>query len=222
MLSGSVESQDISIAVPISVTGKVIGRGGNIIRFIVNSSQARIKIQQKEDLPPNPTEREINLSGETEHINKALDYITQFMNNSPEYINSVIKSNSVAANMANQPPFNTHLFNNLAYANQQYYNSYYASGYPPSYPYSMPVLSNNFLPPTVSTVPAVQNVPLPNGGTYTNQENSEMTIESNNNSTTASTESTPSQPASYLYNNYTPSVFPAAGTTQFSSFSYSQ
>lgn len=69
--SGASSSTSQTITVPISSIGSIIGRGGSVIRGLIEQSGANIKIQQKEDMRPGAVEREISLMGSPSNIETA-------------------------------------------------------------------------------------------------------------------------------------------------------
>jgi len=65
--------------VPSSNIGSIIGKGGSVIKTLINDTGCRIQIQQREECAPGSQERGVTLSGTAAQIDMAERMITQLM-----------------------------------------------------------------------------------------------------------------------------------------------
>lgn len=59
------------IQVPIAAIGGIIGRGGSLIKQLIQESGARIQIQQKHEVPPNAPSRAVTVTGNPANVARA-------------------------------------------------------------------------------------------------------------------------------------------------------
>ncbi|KAK8814094.1 hypothetical protein WA158_007956 [Blastocystis sp. Blastoise] len=191
VLTGSAATGEIKIAVPLESTGKVIGKGGNIIRFVVNDTQTHIQVQKKDEVLPTAKEREMTITGEVANIEKALELIKRFMNSTPDQINSTIaQSNNNNQMMSNN--------NSMAYSSA--FHTYNNTGY---YQYANPS-SNNFnygytqssyqqIPTSNYSMSSYNNATMNHSmSNYTNNNNNNNTMSGPNASSPTNASNTPS------------------------------
>ena len=76
----------ISINVPASLIGRVIGKSGDMIRQIQDQSGARLKIAS--EVTPGTTDKQITFSGTEQAMTAALDMVTKIMQEAPQRANS--------------------------------------------------------------------------------------------------------------------------------------
>merc|ERR1719253_12758 len=71
------------VRVPMALVGSIIGRGGSVIKMLINMTGCRIQIQQKHEVQPGATEREVTITGSHSQVAHAKVEIQKVITNAP-------------------------------------------------------------------------------------------------------------------------------------------
>ena len=99
---GSALKKDLQV--PSNVIGKVIGRGGEMIREIQTRSMCKIQVEHNnKDSSIDPTKRVIHITGSAENVKKAEDIIN-YLSNNPQ-LDAMAALNIFTTGVSNPAPY---------------------------------------------------------------------------------------------------------------------
>lgn len=68
-----------TMSVPLSSVGSIIGKGGGVIKKLMEEAGCNIKLQQKEEMRPDQTDREVYITGTPHQIDHATRLVKQIV-----------------------------------------------------------------------------------------------------------------------------------------------